>query len=179
MSKQSKNELRIMRQMDRLTRHLGSIDFTYPPLLSEDRIDNLCRAWHPCDCDDHLCWTDFVEIILPFPPKAHQSYRRGKKGGGYVPPEVVEYKEKIAVEALHALEERDHKWPRDRIYRFSMKAFFYKNEGDVENYVKPIKDALEKILYHNDRQVQVHGDPAKFKVKKGWEHVMILVEALT
>ena len=49
-------------------------------------------------------------------------------------------------------------WPRDQpplIGAVGLQVTFYRESelGDVDNLLKPIQDALQGIVYHNDRQI--------------------------
>jgi len=59
---------------------------------------------------------------------------------------------------------RDDSWPLPKGHRVGMGLLFravpnHGQVGDLDNYIKGVKDALSKIVYHNDRQVRYYIEP--------------------
>jgi len=75
----------------------------------------------------------------------------GKGANSWVPKQTRAYQEKVAMVAKR---ERPKGWPLDAIVRLEIK-FFYPTlvMPDLSNPQKVIEDALEGIVYENDKQI--------------------------
>ena len=80
-------------------------------------------------------------------------------GHAYTPKKTREYEQSVRIAAMAALA----KWRAENDYAhwnaagpFSLNVFFFmedKRTRDLDNCLKSISDALEKLLYNNDRQL--------------------------
>lgn len=86
-------------------------------------------------------------------PKARARVVHGPDGTeAFTPTKTREYEKHVArVAAAHLLGKA---WPLDRAYSVSMTVYRAAARGDWDNYAKAICDALNGIVYADDRQVR-------------------------
>lgn len=90
----------------------------------------------------------FLEVPRP-KPRARVTAR-----GSYTPSEYKAYEDRIkylASEAMRAHGVATLLGPLRIDYTFYLAA----NRGDLDNYVKGVQDAMNKVVFKDDRQVQV------------------------
>ena len=91
-----------------------------------------------------------VNLILPTPPSANIYWRTDRRGFAYLSDEAKAYKIDIAkIAELPAL-----------IYSeiaITVKFFRAQRSGDLDNRLKCLFDAMQKVVYENDSQiVEIH-----------------------
>lgn len=85
------------------------------------------------------------------PPQPKQRARKGKGNRHYTPAETVRYED--AVRAIGSLR-KPPGWPMDGEYRLYVVAYFAdRRPRDVDNVVKAVSDALNKVAFDDDNQV--------------------------
>lgn len=99
-----------------------------------------------------------LRFTVPGRPVPKERPRKGR-WRWYTPTRTVEYEQKVAMYALIArgeFEQRNGKrWPLDGKYRVQSIGH-YSNRAhlpDEDNVLKAVKDALQHVLWENDRQV--------------------------
>lgn len=93
-----------------------------------------------------------LEFSVPGSPLSQNAVyrRRGKGGGLYMTDEGKAFKEEIALRALHA---RPDGWDLKRWFEVGVTCYFDSERPDVDGPCKLALDAMESVLYDNDRQV--------------------------
>jgi Holliday junction resolvase RusA-like endonuclease len=85
------------------------------------------------------------------PPQPKQRARAGKGGRHYTPAETVRYER--AVKAVASLT-KPPSWRTDGEYSLTIVAYFAdRRPRDVDNVVKAVSDALNKVAFDDDNQV--------------------------
>lgn len=85
------------------------------------------------------------------PPQPKQRARAGKGNRHYTPAETVSYER--AVKAIASIT-RPPKWRTDGEYHLFVVAYFAnRRPRDVDNVVKAVSDALNKVAFDDDNQV--------------------------
>lgn len=110
-----------------------------------------------------------IEFTAHVPPVPHQSVRlsRGKDGrlrGNKNYDRVRAYKDAVQGYAMdakikYACRRRamtGHEWPLNRVYRVVLRVYMDSaRRCDVDNFCKPVLDALNDVMWLDDSQVQV------------------------
>lgn len=102
-----------------------------------------------------------TEFFAPLRPRPKQRVRVGKNGGR-TPKKTREYESALALLAavakgsepafqgrIKAVIRLILPWPKTPKYRFPI----HQRDGDSTNHAKAVEDALNKILYSDDRQI--------------------------
>jgi len=91
------------------------------------------------------------KIVLPLPPSANKYHKPNGFGGMYTTREAKDYKELVSYLA---------NIPRDKIFTsnlgITLRVYRKRKSGDSDNFEKILFDALEGVLYKNDRQIKFH-----------------------
>lgn len=91
------------------------------------------------------------KLVLPLPPSANKYWRNGHNGRVYVSQVAKDYKKEVFYLA---------NIPDDSLFdsKICMAMRFYRKRkiGDGDNFEKILFDALQGVLYRNDRQVVWH-----------------------
>lgn len=82
----------------------------------------------------------------------NQMYRRGRGRGLYITPEGAEFKRQITSAAKMAVEKAS-RTNTDAPCCIYLRIWYPTRRFDVDAAVKPILDALQGVVYDNDRQV--------------------------
>lgn len=86
-------------------------------------------------------------------PKARA--RSGKGGRHYTPERTRAYERAIGLAALQARQRVDGVWPRDRLYSVLVDVTPKDRRSfDGSNVLKSVEDAMNGIVYDDDRQVK-------------------------
>lgn len=96
-------------------------------------------------------------VSIPGRPVPKARARLGKHW--YTPQRTIDYEERVAAHALEARARWEktaaRTWPRDASYVIEVRARFGDRRArDGDNILKSVKDACQKILWDNDRQVR-------------------------
>lgn len=84
-------------------------------------------------------------------PQPKQRARKGKGNRHYTPAETVRYES--AVRAIGSLR-KPPGWPMDGEYHLFVVAYFAdRRPRDIDNVVKSVSDALNKVAFDDDNQV--------------------------
>jgi Holliday junction resolvase RusA-like endonuclease len=99
----------------------------------------------------------FLQFVVHGPPRTWKRTAHVKRGETI---KRVNDREMAAAKeafALHALSVRRAGWPKDARYALAIRCFMEsrEHEGDCDNYAKLVGDALERILWSNDRRVDL------------------------
>ena len=95
-------------------------------------------------------------------PLARARVVRSKRGKthAYTPERSEKYKDDVRWAARTALAVKfsDSSWPKDKLYRLTLRLFFGDNrKRDISNVQKAIEDALNQVVWNDDCQiVEVH-----------------------
>ena len=90
-------------------------------------------------------------FVVAGPPQPKQRARSGKGNRHYTPAETVRYER--AVKAVASLT-RPPSWRTDGEYHLFVVAYFAdRRPRDVDNVVKSVSDALNKVAFDDDNQV--------------------------
>lgn len=85
------------------------------------------------------------------PPQPKQRARKGKGNRHYTPAETVRYES--AVRAVGSLRKPPN-WRTDGEYHLYVVAYFADNRArDIDNVVKAVSDALNRVAFDDDNQV--------------------------
>lgn len=106
-----------------------------------------------------------LRFIVPGDPQPKQRARRGRTRDGsehwYTPDATSNYRDLVRMHALAALQRkavRGDRWPdvRSLTPRFagSLCIFVATDTGDGDNFEKSLYDALQGVLFRNDKQVR-------------------------
>lgn len=125
-----------------------------------------------------------LEFVVPGPPVPKERARvtivqapNGKrKGRGFTPERTAHYEAHVK---LHALAARCKltRWPwQDKTARFGIKVEVFRSveRGDLDNFVKSIKDGCNGVVWPDDRQVTCI-DALVEQCEKGRERVNVEV----
>jgi len=102
-------------------------------------------------------------FVVQGPPQPKQRARSGKGGRHYTPAATVRYES--VVRAIGSLR-KPPGWPMDGIYHLTVVACFAdRRPRDIDNVVKAVSDALNRVAFDDDNQVvrvsaEKHVDPA-------------------
>lgn len=102
-------------------------------------------------------------FVVQGPPQPKQRARSGKGGRHYTPAATVRYES--VVRAIGSLR-KPPAWPMDGIYHLQVVAYFAdRRPRDIDNVVKAVSDALNRVAFDDDNQVvrvsaEKHVDPA-------------------
>jgi hypothetical protein len=122
-----------------------------------------------------------VSFTVSRPISINRMYGRGRmvrgQRGLYLTPEGKAFKGRIILAALEARQRSE--WPRNlwRIRKAELSFQLYDFRGDTDGPRKATKDALEGILYVNDRLVQDGPAPLPIRDGKG-ARMVVTVEIL-
>lgn len=130
-----------------------------------------------------------ISFVVPGPPvpKArarvvrNQSVIPGtRKTRSYTPTKSADYEKHVGMLAL-AARTRVAKWPGlDREVRIGLSVRVYRSreQGDLDNFIKSAKDALNGVLWADDWQVRRLGECSIEEVEKGRERLEVDVWTL-
>ncbi len=106
-----------------------------------------------------------IETFIPLKPMPKQSFRMGN-GRGYTPKKLVEYVKGMKQHWLQTWTTKPVSYClfvsfcfcskfREADKTFATKATFMinLNNADLDNYTKPCQDAMQGIVFQNDKQV--------------------------
>lgn len=94
--------------------------------------------------------TEPIIFTLPMPPSANRYWRRGANGTTYVSDEAQEYKDAVYYQLIRQR-------PVDGDMKITMRIYRARKSGDLDNRIKIVLDALNGIIYHDDKQiVEIH-----------------------
>lgn len=113
-----------------------------------------------------------LRLDLPVPPSANVYYRRGGKII-YLSPEGKAYKQDVLAAYL-----KTHggkmAFPSGDV-RVHIQWYRARKDGDLDNRIKPLLDALKKVAFADDKQVvEIHAYRLEDVRKKGY--VVVAVE---
>lgn len=86
-------------------------------------------------------------ITLPLPPSANRYWRQGRDGRVYVSQEAQDYKQLVRLTLVR----------RDLIagdVMLEVKIYRKAKRGDIDNFLKVLFDAMQGVVYENDKQVK-------------------------
>ena len=124
----------------------------------------------------------------PMPAPRPKAYSRGNRAGVYNPSQYMEYKAMLASELRRKFSHKFNvpakgtkertKYIKNNRYALSVEFYRTKNVGDVDNYLKTVKDALEDAgILANDSQVDL---AIVFKgIDKEWPRTVIMLQGLS
>ena len=107
----------------------------------------------------HRIFEGELRFAVDVAPKAWARPRFTRDGRGYTPAEVTKHRNAIrlaALEARGAWEQRySRTWPRFEGYDYRLFVTVYREarRGDWDNFAKQVDDALNGVLFADDRQV--------------------------
>lgn len=104
-----------------------------------------------------------IGLIINLKPIAKKNKYRLARGYMYKDPEVVRY-EKAIVTGFAAVADMIELFTGD--VSVSAKVYFPKNIGDLDNAIQTIFDALQGLVYKNDKQIKRIDYAEKFVDKK-------------
>jgi Holliday junction resolvase RusA-like endonuclease len=94
-----------------------------------------------------------LHFIVPGPVTPYQRVARSKSGHSYVPTESRQYRQKVKRVAESTLSHHPE-WPRDKRYRVLLIGTFPDYRGrDLDNVAKQVNDALNKVVWNDDMQI--------------------------
>lgn len=122
------------------------------------------------------CDPNRLHFLIPGPVTPYQRVGRGKNGHSYVPAESREYR-KHARACAEAAMSRHTEWPLDRRYRSLLIATFPDRRGrDLDNVIKQVHDAFNKVLWNDDAQVdEVRAERRIDKERLGLEVILEVI----
>lgn len=102
------------------------------------------------------------------------------KTHGYAPTKSADYEQHVGMIAL-AERTKVRGWPGlDRSVRIGLSVRVYRSreQGDLDNFIKSAKDALNKVLWSDDWQVRKFGECLVEECAKGQERLEVDVWTL-
>ena len=102
------------------------------------------------------------------------------KTHSYTPTKSADYEKHVGMVAL-AERMKVRKWPAlDRNVRIGLSVRVYRSreQGDLDNFIKSAKDALNKVLWSDDWQVRKFGECSIDECAKGQERLEVDVWTL-
>ena len=121
-----------------------------------------------------------LHVLIPGDPvpkgRPRFSARRAPDGKTFVKPytdeETAAYEEKVKLVALAAVNLAGWAWTKDDRFSLIIRVFrrHYDAGGDIDNYEKAVMDAMNKVVYADDRYVRGKGsallhDPLRPRVE--------------
>ena len=93
----------------------------------------------------------FIQIVLRPKSRPRSTHNRNGKLTVYTPPRTCEFEEKLGWLVKAAYKDR----PTSQKLKIELTLHFRKSmRGDIDNYTKSILDAMNKIVYDDDRQIR-------------------------
>jgi crossover junction endodeoxyribonuclease RusA len=86
-----------------------------------------------------------VTVTLPYPPSANRYWRTTRDGRTYVSAEAKQYKKDVAKVAGRANLTGE--------LRLTMFVYRPRKTGDLSNRIKVLEDALQGVLFNDDKQI--------------------------
>jgi len=102
------------------------------------------------------------------------------KAHGYTPTKSADYEKHVGMIAL-AERMKARKWPAlDRSVRIGLSVRVYRSreQGDLDNFIKSVKDACNGVLWADDWQVRRFGECSVDECEKGKERIEVDVWTL-
>lgn len=93
-----------------------------------------------------------IKLTLPLPPSANRLWRMDKRGFMRKSQEARDYYELAGLEAI-----RQGATIRSCDVAVTLKVYRARKSGDLDNRIKPLLDALQGVVYYDDKQVvEIH-----------------------
>jgi Holliday junction resolvase RusA-like endonuclease len=128
-----------------------------------------------------------LSFVVPGPPVPKARARTFPGPGGHMltltPRKTARYERQVAALALLAsmtyLRRTGARWPFDAPwFRLSCRFYCARNQGDLSNFVKSIEDALNAVVWTDDRAVKRYG-VMEVHLDRALPRAEITVEAFT
>lgn len=116
-----------------------------------------------------------IEIVLDEPPSVNRIWRQGR-GRTYKDAKASAYCLKVSRLWRTQLGKTDVLFPAGVAVRYTFKWYRSRKAGDLSNRVKVVEDALNGIVWDDDKQV-VECHLYRYDAPKGKGRVELLIEA--
>ena len=93
---------------------------------------------------------DKTSFVVPGRPVGKERARKGKNGTFYTPPRTREYENLVSWKARMAHVGAPFEGP----VKLEMEIRSRKSRADTSNILKAIEDAMNRIVYHDDKQIK-------------------------
>lgn len=93
-----------------------------------------------------------IRLVLPEPPSVNRVWRKGKGGKLYLAPSVARFRAGVLRAVRDAGIKTPPFGPRTAV-RYELVWYRSRKSGDLSNRLKALEDALNGLVWHDDRQV--------------------------